>query len=473
MSYISGEDRRQLALLPAILDEYVDPDSRVRIIDAFVDQLDVSLLGFVRSPPADTGGPGYDPRDLLEIYIYGYLNEVRSCRRLERECHRNVELMWLVRRLAPDFKTIADFRRDNTAALVGACRAFVLFCRDQGLFTSGLVAIDGSKFHAASSPKRVISRREIAERTAKVDNQITDYLSRMDEADLSESQQVDSSCTGVVLDALRRRRAELDRLARQLDENDRNTIVEGETDARPMGFRAGPKPPCYNVESAVDTGTHLIIHHEVTTHTNDNRQLHVMAKASKDVLAVDRLRVVLDAGYSNGAAAAACERDGIEPYAPTNRAMNNKGDYFDRSQFVYDRLSDTLQCPAGRRLVRISFNVADHCIRYAGENCSNCMLKPKCTGSARRYVQRHMYDDALERMNARIASNPSLIRLRRITAEHPFGTIKRMSGGGRFLTRGLSKVKGEAALSVLAYNILRASNLSGDKKEAPATGASW
>lgn len=345
MSFITGEDRQQLALLPATLDDYIDPDSRVRVIDAFVDQLNIPSLGFLRSAPADTGRPGYDPRDLLKVYIYGYLNEIRASRRLERECHRNIELMWLVRRLAPDFKTIADFRRDNAAGLVGACRAFVLFCRDQGLFTSGLVAIDGSKFHVASSVNRVIGRREIAERIAKVDTQIANYLVRMDEADLSESEKVDQSRTTEVLDALRQRRAELDRLARQLDENDRTTIVEGEIDARPMGSRRGRKPPCFNVHTAVDTGTHLIVHHDVTTHTNDNRQLYLMAKASKDVLSVDRLRVVLDAGYSNGAAAAACERDGIEPHAPTNRAINNKGDYFDRSQFVYDAISDTLQCP--------------------------------------------------------------------------------------------------------------------------------
>ena len=245
MSYIRGEDRGQAALLPAAIEDYVAADAPVRVIDAFVDGLDVRGLGFGRSVPAATGRPPYDPRDLLKLYLYGYLNEVRSSRRLERECFRNVELMWLLRRLAPDFKTIADFRRDNGAAIVGTCRAFVLFCRDQGLFTARLVALDGSKFRAAASAKRVMGRREIADEAARLDRRIAEYLAGLDESDAREPDEAPSA-TAAALEALKARRAELDRLAAKLDGEDRNTLVEGEPDARPMGIGKGPKPPSYN-----------------------------------------------------------------------------------------------------------------------------------------------------------------------------------------------------------------------------------
>src|ERR1700730_8677813 len=299
MSYISGEDRGQAALLPAAIEDYVAADAPVRVIDAFVNGLDARGLGFGRSVPAATGRPPYDPRDLLKLYLYGYLNEVRSSRRLERECFRNVEVMWLLPRLAPDFKTIADLRRDNSAAIVGACRAFVLFCRDQGLFTARLVALDGSKFRAAASAKRIIGRREIAQEAAHLDRRIADYLAVLDESDDGEPNEAPSA-TGAALQALRERRAELDRLASRLDAEGRNTLVEGEADARPMGIGNGPKRPSYNVQTAVDADTGPILHHEVTTEPTDNRLLCPMATAAKDALAVDALTVVADAGCSNG-----------------------------------------------------------------------------------------------------------------------------------------------------------------------------
>lgn len=462
MSYIRGEDRGQAALLPAAIEDYVAVDAPVRVIDAFVDGLDVIGLGFGRSVPAPTGRPPYDPRDLLKLYLYGYLNEVRSSRRLERECSRNVEVMWLLRRLAPDFKTIADFRRDNGTAIVGTCRAFVLFCRDQGLFTARLVALDGSKFRAAASAKRIMGRREIAEETARLDRRIAAYLADLDESDAREPDDIPSA-TAAALTALRARRAELDRLAATLDAEDRATLVEGEPDARPMGMGKGAKPPSYNVQTAVDADTGLILHHEVTSEPNDTRQLYPMAKGTKDTLGVASLTVVADAGYSNGTAAAACEADGITACAPTNRAVNNQGDgsMFDRSAFVYQPEADSYTCPAGHDLTRKQVMRRDALIVYAASDCTGCSLKPRCTTAERRFVTRHLHEDALERMNARFRADPSLIRRRRCASEHPFGTIKRMTAGGRFLTRGLKKVSGEAALSVLAYNMIRAINLVG------------
>lgn len=462
MSYIRGEERGQAALLPAAIEDFVAADAPVRVIDAFVDGLDVKGLGFGRSEPSATGRPPYDPRDLLKLYIWGYFNEVRSSRRLERECRRNIEAMWLLRRLAPDFKTIADFRRDNGGAIVGACRAFVLFCRDQGLFTARLVALDGSKFRAVASAKRIMGRREIGEETERLDRRIAAYLAGLDDSDAREPDDAPNA-TAAAIAALKARRAELDGLAATLDAEERNTLVAGEPDARPMGKGPGRKPPSYNVQTAVDTQTGLIVHHEVTTEATDNRLLHPMAKATKEALGADQLTVVADAGYSNGADAAACEDDGITPCVPANRAVNNRGDgtLFDRSAFVYRPDTDTYRCPAGRTLVRKQIMRRDNCVLYAAQDCTACPLKPRCTTAERRLLTRHLQENALNRMNARVAADPGLMRQRRCAAEHPFGTIKRMTAGGRFLTRGLGKVKAETALSVLAYNVLRAINLVG------------
>lgn len=462
MSYVRGMDRGQTSLLPAAVEDYVMAEAPVRVIDAFVDGLDVRQLGFGRSVPATTGRPPYDPRDLLKLYLYGYLNEIRSSRRLERECCRNVELMWLLRQLAPDFKTIADFRRDNGAAIVGTCRTFVLFCRDQGLFTARLVALDGSKFRAAASARRIMGRRGIAEEIVRLDRRIVDYLAGLDESDTREPDEAPGA-TAAALQALRARRAELERMAAALDSEARQTLVEGEPDARPMGVGSSRKPPSYNLQTAVDAETGLIIHHEVTTEPTDNRLLYPMAKATKDVLGVETLTVVADGGYSNGAAAAACEADGITACAPTNRAVNNQGDgtMFDRSAFAYQAETDTYTCPADRVLARRQVMRRDALILYVASDCSDCALKPRCTTAKQRFVSRHVHEDALERMNARFQADPTLIRKRRCASEHPFGTIKRMTAGGRFLTRGRQKVSGEAALSVLAYNIIRAINLIG------------
>jgi len=347
MSYVRGEDRGQAALLAAAIEDYVAADAPVQVIDAFVDGLNVGELGFGRSVPAATGRPPYDPRDLLKLYIWGYFNEVRSSRRLERECRRNVEAMWLLRRLCPDFKTIADFRRDNGVAIVGACRAFVMLCQEAGLFAARLIALDGSKFRAAASSKKVIGPAEIAADAARLDRKIADYLGGLDQTDAAEPDDRPDAVPAA-LAALQGRRSELDRLAAKLDAEGRSTIVEGEEDARPMGKGNGPKPPSYNVQTAVDADTGLIVYHDVTDEVTDNRLLHPMAMATKKVLGQESLTVVADAGYSNGAHASACERDGIVACAPANRAVNNRGDgkLFDRSVFIYEPDTDSYRCPA-------------------------------------------------------------------------------------------------------------------------------
>jgi transposase len=458
MAYKAGIDRCQAALLPATVDDYIEANSPVRVIDAFVENLDVSTLGFQRATPAPTGRPGYDPSDLLKLYIYAYLNEVRSSRRIERECKRNVEAMWLVGKLAPDHKTIADFRSVNGPAIIATCRTFVLFCSEQGLFTARLVAVDGSKVRAAASPLRVLDKARIGEEEEKLDKQISDYLNRLDGEDSEE--RVDAGgAVGNALHVLKERRAELQRLSDQLDQDDRRLVVQGEPEARPMGFGRGGKPPSYNVQIAVDADTGIVLHHAVNDEVNDQRMLYPMAKATKDLLELEELTVVADTGYSNGNAAAACEDDGIIACVPVKRSVNHCGDgnQFDRSSFVYDARRDEFTCPAGRILRRKgTVNRSGH--TYVSRDCSGCELKSRCTQSERRWVSRHQHEDALERMAERVATSPDLMRLRRCAAEHPFGTIKRMMTG-RFLTRGIKGTSTEMALSVMAFNLMRCINL--------------
>lgn len=458
MGYLEGDSRHQAALFPPTIEEYVEDGAPVRVIDAFIDSLDFVGLGFERALPASTGRPGYDPRDLLKLYIYGYLNELRSSRRLERECRRNVEVLWLLRRLAPDHKTIADFRRDNGRAIVGTCRAFVLFCRDQGLFAARLVAIDGSKFRAVASTLRVMDRKRIAAEVAQLDEQVGKYLTELDKADRGEAvDDVDAISDALV--ALKARQAELGQLSAYLDQDGRSLVVDGELDARPMGFGRGGKPPSYNVQTAVDADTGFIVHHEVTDEVNDQRMLHPIATATRDLLERDELTVVADTGYSNGNGAAACEADAIIACVPVRPVFNNRGDgsQFERSEFRYDAMQDQYTCPAGRLLSRIG-GVHRSAYTYKSQDCTRCDLKPNCTQAAVRWISRHQHEDALERMTARVAADPTLMRQRRCSAEHPFGTIKRMMSG-RFLTRGLRGTQTEMALSVLAYNMIRGINL--------------
>ena len=456
MAYVFGEDRSQAALLPPVIDDYIADSAQVRVIDAFVGGLDFDCLGFKRA--ASTGRPGYDPRDLLKLYIYGYVNEVRSSRRLERECKRNIEVMWLVRRLAPDHKMIADFRRGNGAAIVGVCRAFVLFCRDQGLFNAQLVAIDGAKFQAAASPNRVLDKQRIAEEIEKIEKQIAHYLSGLDKTDALEPAE-NEGAVAKALAALKTRRAELDGFFAHLDGDDRRLVVDGEPDARPMGIGQGRKPPSYNVQIAVDADTGIIVHHGVTDEVNDQRMLHPMGKASKETLGLNTLTVVADTGYSSGDQAAACEADAIIACVPAKRSVNNQGadDQFDRSSFVYNPHQDQFTCPAGRILHRKG-PVKRSALSYVSKNCSDCDLKAHCTQADRRWVSRHQHEAALERMSARVKENPNLMRKRKCSAEHPFGTIKRMMSG-RFLTRGIKGTSTEMALSVLAFNFIRSTNM--------------
>jgi transposase len=431
MSYIQGEGRSQGTLFPVVLDDLVAADHVCRVIDAFVDGLAMAELGFERAQAAETGRPGYDPRDLLKLYLYGYLHQLRSSRRLEAECRRNVELMWLLGRLYPDHKSIAEFRRMHREAMTAAGAELVRLARSVGLVRGEWIAIDGTKFRAVASSGSVRERQALEK-----------YLDSCEKADEEAQAVIDPSAVQAALDKLKQ---------------------HAEPEARPMRM-AGGFAPAYNVQTAVDAEHALIVAHAVILDAADNRQLEPMAQAAKKALEADSLNIVADAGYSNGEQAGRCEAAGLVPHVPANRGVNNQGDgtLFDRSLFVYRQESDSFQCPAGKTLDRKQLHRKDRTVLYQASavDCGACSLKPRCTPSARRMLGRHMDEDALNRMHQR--ATPELMRLRRSTVEHPFGTLKyAIFGHPRLLLRGLSGARTEIGIGVMAYNLKRMLKLLG------------
>jgi transposase len=433
LAYIQGEHRGQSTLFPVTLDDLIPEDHLCRVIEAFVDRLDVAALGFVRAEPAETGRPGYDPRDLLKLYLYGYLQQIRSSRRLEAECKRNVEVMWLLGRLDPDYKSIAEFRRMHRAAMTEAGAELVRFARSVGLVRGEWVAIDGSKFRAVSSAHGV-REREAMKR----------YLDQVEAADEQDEVLIDQSAVAVALEKLK---------------------SHPEPEARFMRMANG-KAPAYNVQTAVDAEHALIVAQKVTDEANDERSLLPMAEAAQVAVGdpLQPLNVVADTGYSNGEQAAACEANNILPHVPAKRGVNNQGDgtLFDRTEFVYDKKTDTLRCPTQQTLTRKQVLSRKKIVLYAApvEACSKCSLKSRCTSTSRRFVRRHMYENALQRMQQR--ATPEAMRLRRSTVEHPFATLKyRIFGHPRFLLRGIEGAQTEISLASMAYNLKRMMNVLG------------
>jgi transposase len=456
MGFVRGDSRDQGALFPVSLDELVPEDHVCRVLDAFVGSLDLLQLGFSKAQPATTGRPAYDPADLLKLYLYGYLQQVRSSRRLERECQRNVELMWLLNRLAPDHKTIAEFRRREGAALRAVAAAFVRFCRGQGLIRGEWLALDGSKFEAVASRKAVLSRERLLREQAVLDRRVAEYLERLDAADAEEGEiTIDAGAVREALEALRRQQAQTAQGLGRLEALGVSHVVESEPEARQMKGHG----PAYNVQTVVDAEHALIVTHEVTTEATDNTSLQSMAEAAREALEQPTLNVVADAGYSNGAQAEALEAQGIVAHIPANRAVNNQGEgaFFDRTSFAYDAASDTWRCPAGKTLHRKQLQRGKHRVLYAAEiaDCGTCVLKARCTASPRRFVARHLHEAALQRMHAR--ATPELMRLRRCVVEHPFASLKyRIFEKPRFLLRGRWGAGTEMSLATLVWNLKRA-----------------
>lgn len=458
--HIKGQSRHQGTLFPERLDELIGEDNPVRVIDAFVDHLDLRALGFAKAQSEATGRPPYDPADLLKLYLYGYLHRVRSSRSLERECQKNIEVLWLLNRLAPDHKTICDFRRFNAKALVRVCREFVLFCRSQSLYGGELVAIDGSKFKADNHPVKITRKKDLKRQVERFDREIEAWLESMAEADVAEEtpEPVDPERTRRALQALQAERENLTERIAAMDERGRE--AEPHTDQEAGSMKGGVG---YNVQTAVDDKHALIVDYDVVADGNDLKQLYRMARRSRTVLQAGILKALADGGYSNGHLLARCQAHGIEPYVPVQRAVNNQGDgqYFDKSAFRYHAEVDCYECPAGEQLKRKGKARRDRLITYTTDACPTCPLKPQCTGGKHRLVTRHFEEDVLNEVAERTAANPMMMRRRKALAEHPFGTLKRRMDGGRFLVRGLQKVKAEMALAVTAYNLTRAINVLG------------
>ena len=462
MAHVTGQSRYQATLFPEALDEVIAADNAVRVIDAFVDSLDLARLEFSKVTAEATGRPPYDPRDLLKLYVYGYVNQVRSSRRLEREAGRNVEVIWLINRVTPAFKTIADFRKDHPQAIVAVCRAFTRFCREQSLFGAELLAIDGTKIAAVASRKQVITPEQIKTRDAAIERKIAEYLATMDEADRQEEAPEPAPVdVAAAVAALKAQRETLQRQAEELAREGLKQKVVGEPDAKLMRTPHGHQV-AYNAQIAVDAKHKLIVAFDLTNDGNDQQQLHPMAVQGKAAVAADTVTVVADTGYSNGEQGARCEQDGITPIVPRAETVNPKGrQYFSRDQFSYDPESDSWRCPAGETLSLYKTSHTQKKKEYTSKACRTCPLRPQCTKAAQRVIVRDFYEDDREAMHQRAMADPIWMKLRREMAEHPFGTMKWLMGHPRFLVRGLKKAKAELALGVLSYNLKRVITILG------------
>jgi transposase len=472
--FIEGEDRNQAALLPDCLDDYIAEDNPVRAVDAFVEELDLRELGFEGAEPADTGRPSYHPAVLLKIYIYGYLNRIASSRRLEREAQRNVELMWLTGRLAPDFKTIADFRRDNGAGIRNVCRRFVQLCRDLKLFSQAIVAIDSSKFKAVNSRDRNFTAGKVDKRQQQIEESIQRYLDALDTADRTQPVEVEAKTERLrdKIKILREQMRRMDRIKRELKQQPDEQLSLTDPDARSMISQAkGTGLVGYNVQAAVDTKRHLIVTHEVTNKGNDRAQLSTMATAAREAINRRRLQAIADRGYFSGPEIKACTEAGITPLVPKPMTSNARAEgRFSKADFIYLAKDDEYQCPAGERAIhRFSREEGGLMVRtYWTSACPNCSIRKQCTTSNYRRIRRWEHEPILEAMQRRLDRRPGAMTLRRRTIEHVFGTLKHWMGSTHFLTRGLEHVSTEMSLHVLAYNFKRVIKLLGMPKTMQA-----
>ena len=472
MDYIRGASRNQVVLFPETVEDYITEDNPVRFIDAFVASLDLAALGFTHATPAETGRPAYDPGDLLRLYLYGYLNRVRSSRMLEREAKVNLEVMWLLGKLTPDFKTIADFRRDNLTAIKQVCREFTLLCRKLKLFGGELVAIDGSKFKAVNNRRRNFNEARLSKAIQALEEKIDGYLSSLDEADAAEPDPDEPGPSGAELrdkiKELQHRKAKYQGLKQGLQESGAKQVSLTDPDARSMVMHHGSTEVGYNVQTVVDEQHQLIVEHEVTNDPTDHAHLAEMALRAKEILGVEQLEVVADMGYYDGAEVKQCAAAGITTYIPKPiTSVNQKRGLFIKQDFVYDEAKDCYRCPQGEELTYRyeSFELNRQIRYYATSKCLGCPIKHRCTTNQRgRRISRWVDEKLMEDMARRVRARPELMRRRQQLSEPPFGTIKRAMGHGYFLMKGLPKVGAEMSLTVLSYNIKRVINIIGVKK---------
>ena len=475
--FVQGIDRAQATLFPESLDEYVSEDNPVRVIDLFVDKLDLGILGFSSLIPKETGRPSYHPTTLLKLYIYGYLNRVQSSRRLERESQRNVEVMWLTGRLSPDHKTISDFRKNNGKAIKQVCKEFVLLCRKLDLFTEAMVAIDGSKFKAVNHYDKNYSRTKVKFRISQLEKSIDMYLGEIATAD-----RIDSTIHREKKERLQKKikkiEAEIEKIkaiGKLIDEGPDGQVSLTDPDCRSMRTKSKSSGVVgYNVQTAVDTKNHLIVAHKVTNTGSDRAQLYKMAQMAREATGHDHIEALADRGYYRGEEILACTENSVTPYVPKSFTSTNmaKGLYGKRD-FRYIPEKNEYECPAGERAIyRFSRTEAGKLIhRYWSSACIRCEIKGQCTTGVYRRVSRWEHEKVLDEMQARMDKSPEKMAIRRSTVEHPYGTLKAWMGATHFTTKTLKRVSTEMSLHVLAYNLKRVINTLGTRQLLEAMAA--
>ena len=462
MGFIQGEGREQIIMFPESLDEYVTVDNPVRFIDVFVEQLNLEELGFKRTEPEIEGRPAFNPKDLLRLFIYGYLNRICSSRKLERETRRNIEVMWLIGKLSPGFRTISDFRKENVGAMKNVFRQFTELCRRAGLYGAETVAIDGSKFKAVNSREKNYNEKKLKRLMELTDERIDEYLKRIEEADEEETDEIRPTAEELKgkIEELKKRKGDLGKIQRKLEESGETQLSMTDSEARLMKSRQGTQV-CYNAQIAVDSKHKLIAAIDVSNDLTDQRQLSNMSTEAKQTLGVEKLEVITDRGYYNNEEVKKCEEAGITVYMDKPKAARRNGKYT-RDEFIYKADKDVYICPAGEELTYLTTEKYRGLKHYTTNKCVSCEVKKECTDSREgRTIERLLNEDWLERMVKRARDNPQKMKQRKELAEHPFGTIKRNMNQGAFLMKGLDKVKGEFSLTALAYNMKRAIKVAG------------
>src|SRR5260370_29865008 len=468
--FVEGGDRGQSTLFPECLEDWIGADNTVRVVDVFVEELDLAGLGFSGVDPEVTGRPSYHPSVLLKLYIYGYLNRVQSSRRLEREAGRNVEVMWLTGRLVPDHKTIADFRRDNGTAIREVCARFIALCRTMGLLTEACVAIDGSKFKAVNNRDKNFTRAKMDRRMAQIEESVARYLQQLDTADRQEPSEAVKTKAGRLKEKIAKLKEQMQRLevlkVQMLATPDQQISLT-DPDSRSMATSGrGSGVVGYNVQVAVDTAHHLIITHEVTNVGTDRSQLSTVAKDAKATLGTKNLDAVADRGYFSSEQILACEEAGITVTLPKPMTSHSKAEgRFGKQDFRYLVEEDVYVCPAGERLT-YSFTTKENGLvlyRYSTNACQSCAIKHSCTTGKERRIPRWEHEHILKAVQRRLDEHPEKMRQRRGTVEHPFGTIKARVGATPFLMKTLPRVAAEMAPHVRASNLTRIMNINGTK----------
>jgi len=469
MRYIEGISRKRKIPFPEYIDDYINERKPGKRIDAFVDSLDLDALGFKK--PKDFGRPGYNPADMLKLFMYGYKNKITSSRRLESEAGRNIELMWLLRKLKPDYRTICDFRKENKDAMQNVFRQLVSLCKDWDLFGMEIVAVDGSKFRACNSKKNNFNEKSLNRKIKYIDEKLEEYMSELDKNDETEvsSRVPDKEEIKKRVKELRQRKETYEKYNDELKKKGINEISTTDPDARLMAVNNNGVDVCYNVQTVVDSKHKLIVDCNVINNPADQGQLSEMAGRAKDIFEVDSIKALADKGYYNADDLKVCENENIETYVAKQVFSNATGEReFYSDKFKYNKEKDVYVCPAGYELSCSIKKVTEKTNRLSYKNneaCNGCKYRDLCTKSKKgRVITRTIDQDFLDTVDERTSANKELYKTRQMIVEHPFGTIKRGWGISYFLTRGIESVKAEVSLAFLTYNMKRIINILGVKE---------